>query len=135
MALKISVKKQEKVSAILQPQLDKLEEINLDLCKEELVWKNDPSPKALYKTSRRSLRKLKDCLKDLSNFLGGKPSRKRRDGHNKFAYIKKWQAARKEVDQEIAGKGIVKRMKKGSAYYKLVKAKLAYDNEVGEACS
>lgn len=72
-----------------------------------------------------SLRKMKQCVFQFRKAFTPPTAsdKKKRDGQKKSVHLALWHAARKSVDSEIAGTGIVKKMKTGSEYHELVTKK------------
>ena len=119
MVLKMSLKEKEKVSSIFKPQLDALLEVLNDLSSSIEEEELTPQKNKL----RASSRKLQKCVDKLrKSFTPEITEKKKLDGQKKKVFMEKWAEARKKVNGEIPD-NIVRKMTKGSLYYKLVRAK------------
>ena len=124
MACKMSVKMQAKALEVVEPHLDMLLEVHDDMKSTIGKIYFDATMKSHKKVMHDSLRKMKQCVFQLRKAFTPKATvEKKRDGQKKSVHLALWHAARKSVDSEIAGTGIVKKMKTGSVYHDLVTKK------------
>ena len=95
--------------------LEVLDDLRSSIEEEELT-----PQKNKLRTSSRKLQKCVDKLR--KSFTLETTEKKKLDGQKKKVFMEKWAEARKKVNGEIPD-NIVRKMTKGSLYYKLVRAK------------
>ena len=121
MTCKMSVNMQAKALEIVKPHLDMLLGVQDDMKCTLGKTVFDETMQTQKKEMHDSLRKLKQCVFQLRKaFTPTATDKKKRDGRKKSVHLALWHAAKKSVDNEIAGTGIVKKMKTGSVYHDLV---------------